>query len=268
MVNLTATLASLIAANHILDYLDVLDPFGHISVRNPNNNNTFFIALQMGAGVVSSLQDIGEYLILDGSGVNGTESGYAERYIHSEVLKRYPDVNAVVHSHNEDVLPYTITGSVSLEPTYHMAGFLGNHVPNFDIQSAYNGTDPQDMLVNTPRLGAALAAVLGTNTSRPTSPLYTTALQRGHGFITTGSSIEQVTEFAYYATSSARVQTRAISLLSSSGMGSQNPQYLSVDERKDSKDMNIWIRYKPWRQWVYQSERSGMYRNGLGSPPV
>ncbi|KAF2437231.1 MFS general substrate transporter [Karstenula rhodostoma CBS 690.94] len=59
MVNLTATLTTLIAANHILDYLDVLDPFGHISVRNSNKNSTFFIALQMGAGVVSSLQDIG-----------------------------------------------------------------------------------------------------------------------------------------------------------------------------------------------------------------
>ncbi|KAL5434598.1 hypothetical protein PMIN07_006963 [Paraphaeosphaeria minitans] len=268
MVNLTATLSSLIAANHVLDYLNVLDPFGHISVRNPDYNNTFFIALQMGAGVVSSIKDVGEYLISDGSGVNGTEGGYAERFIHSEVLKRYPDINAVVHSHNEDVLPYTITASVGLESTYHMAGFLGNHVPNFDIQSVYNNTDPQDMLVNTPRLGAALAAVLETNTSRPTSPLYTTALQRGHGFITTGSSIEQVTEFAYYATSSARVQTRAIGLLSSSGMGSQNPQYLSTEERKDSKNMNIWISYKPWKQWVYQSERSGMYINKLGTPPV
>ena len=125
MVNLTATLSTLIAANHVLDYLDVLDPFGHISVRNPNNNNTFFIALQMGAAVVSGAQDIGEYLVSDGSGVNGTEGGYAERYIHSEILKRYPDVNAVVHSHNEDVLPYTVAGSVSVEPTYHMAGFLG-----------------------------------------------------------------------------------------------------------------------------------------------
>src|SRR3989337_2517920 len=112
MVNITATLSTLIAANHVLDYLKVLDPFGHISVRNPNNNATFFIALQMGAAVVSGPQDIGEYLIADGSGVNGTKGGYAERYIHSEILKRYPDVNAVVHSHSEDVLPYTVVGSV------------------------------------------------------------------------------------------------------------------------------------------------------------
>ena len=125
MVNLTATLSTLIAANHILDYLDVLDPFGHISVRNPSNNDTFFIALQMGPAIVSGPGDIGEYLVADGSGVNGTEGGYAERYIHSEILKRYPDVNSVIHSHSEDVLPYTVVQSVSVQPTYHMAGFLG-----------------------------------------------------------------------------------------------------------------------------------------------
>ena len=133
MVNLTATLSSLIAANHILDYLNVLDPFGHISVRNPNNNATFFLAYQMGAAIVSGPHDIGEYLVSDGSGVSGTRGGYAERYIHSEILKRYPDVNAVIHSHSEDVLPYTITESVEVQPTYHMAGFLGKPISDQDL---------------------------------------------------------------------------------------------------------------------------------------
>jgi hypothetical protein len=39
-------------------------------------------------------------------------------------LKRYADVNAVVHSHAEDVLPYTVIDT-EVQPTYHMAGFLG-----------------------------------------------------------------------------------------------------------------------------------------------
>jgi ribulose-5-phosphate 4-epimerase/fuculose-1-phosphate aldolase len=39
-------------------------------------------------------------------------------------MKRYPDVNAVVHSHSEDVLPYTVINTEP-EPVYHMAGFLG-----------------------------------------------------------------------------------------------------------------------------------------------
>lgn len=58
--------------------------------------------------------------------MNGTVGGYAERYIHSAILKAYPDINAVVHSHAEDVLPYTVLDSISPEPVYHMAGFLGS----------------------------------------------------------------------------------------------------------------------------------------------
>jgi ribulose-5-phosphate 4-epimerase/fuculose-1-phosphate aldolase len=61
--------------------------------------------------------------------VNGTVGGYAERYIHSAIMKAYPDVNAVVHSHSEDVLPYTVLNSISPEPVYHMAGFLGPFYP-------------------------------------------------------------------------------------------------------------------------------------------
>jgi hypothetical protein len=46
------------------------------------------------------------------------------------------------------------------------------------------------MLVNSPRLGAALASTLGTNITQPTSPMHTTVLQRGHGFVTVGTSVE------------------------------------------------------------------------------
>lgn len=49
MVNITGLMSTLITANHILSYHNVLDSFGHISVRNPNTNDTFFIALQLGA---------------------------------------------------------------------------------------------------------------------------------------------------------------------------------------------------------------------------
>lgn len=126
MVNLTATLSTLITANHILHHHSILDSFGHISTRNPTNPSTFFIALQMGPAVVSGPSDIGEYRVSDGKPVNGTEGGYAERYIHSEIMRKFPDVVSVVHSHNEDVLPYTVLSDLELTSIYHMAGFLGS----------------------------------------------------------------------------------------------------------------------------------------------
>jgi hypothetical protein len=32
--------------------------------------------------------------------------------------------------------------------------------------------------------------------------------------------------------------------------------------------MNRWIVFKPWAQWVREVERSGMFVNELGTPPV
>lgn len=131
------------------------------------------------------------------------------------------------------------------------------------------------MLVNTPRLGAALASYFGTNTSHPTSPLHTTVLQRGHGFVTVGESVEQVVDYAYFAASNARVQTKAMLLagaLNGGGGdgcgGNVGVKYLSEQERRDTRNMNSWIAFKPWGSWVREVERSGMYENVLGTPPV
>ncbi|EOA90013.1 uncharacterized protein SETTUDRAFT_158652 [Exserohilum turcica Et28A] len=271
MVNITGLLSSLITANHILSYHNVLDSFGHVSVRNPETNTTFFIALQLGPAIISGRADIGEYHISDGSPLPGTKGGYSERFIHSEILKRYPDINAVVHSHAEDVLPFTILPDVAVEPTYHMAGFLGSAVPIFDIESAYQDGDARDLLVDTVRLGSKLAERFGRNESRWQSPKHSTVLQRGHGFVTVATSVQQVTDWAYYVASNARVQWKAVVLAGaqqqSHGCG-HGVQYLSQRERLDTAEMNRWIVFKPWRQWVIEVERSGRYINELGTPPL
>jgi hypothetical protein len=123
------------------------------------------------------------------------------------------------------------------------------------------------MLINTPSLGADLASYFGTNTTRPTSPLHPVVLQQGHGFAVAAESIEQVVDFAYYTASNARVQTNAMLLantLGGGGGGREGVMYLSTEERKATNEMNRW---KPWRSWVTEVERSGQYVNELGSPP-
>lgn len=126
MVNFTATLSALITANHILHYHEVVDAYGHVLVRNPNNDSTFFMSGYLAPALVSSMEDLIEYYVEDASPVDPNAGrGYSERNIHGEILKRFPSVNSVIHSHSENVLPYTISG-VSLQLTYHMAGFLGD----------------------------------------------------------------------------------------------------------------------------------------------
>lgn len=84
----------------------------------------------LASAVVSGPQGISEYLVADKTSVNSTEEKYAERYIHSEILKKYLDMNSVVHSHSEDVPPYTVLeAGEGLQSVYHMAGFRGMHFP-------------------------------------------------------------------------------------------------------------------------------------------
>lgn len=79
----------------------------------------------MAPAVVSSPADLIEYYVEDSATVDPeAKKGYSERFIHGELFKRFPEVNCVVHSHAEAVLPY-VTSGVPLLPVFHMAGFLG-----------------------------------------------------------------------------------------------------------------------------------------------
>jgi len=102
--------STLITANHILHHHAVLDAYGHISVRNPQNSATFFVSKSLAPALVSCREDIEEYYVEDASPVNkDAPKGYAERFIHSEVYKRYKDVNSVIHSHSEAVIPFSVS---------------------------------------------------------------------------------------------------------------------------------------------------------------
>jgi ribulose-5-phosphate 4-epimerase/fuculose-1-phosphate aldolase len=102
-----------------------VDAYGHISFRSPEDPEIFVLSGNRAPALVSSLKDLIEYRVSDSSAVDPKAGrGFLERFIHSEIYKRFPEVNCVVHSHSEDVLPY-VTGNVGLKPTFHISGFLG-----------------------------------------------------------------------------------------------------------------------------------------------
>jgi len=49
---------------------------------------------------------------------------YLERFIHAGIYEKRPDIMAVVHSHAEGVLPFTIS-KTPLVPVIHSAGDMG-----------------------------------------------------------------------------------------------------------------------------------------------
>src|ERR1700761_9641205 len=102
-------LEKLMHASHILHLHGILDGFGHISVRNPENPNTFF-GTGVAAALISSPDVFTEFQVSDGKPFKDEHlasrmSPYSEHYIHAAILAKFPDVNSVVHSHARDVLP-------------------------------------------------------------------------------------------------------------------------------------------------------------------
>ncbi|EMD00123.1 hypothetical protein BAUCODRAFT_64075 [Baudoinia panamericana UAMH 10762] len=295
--------STLITANHILHYHNVVDAYGHISVRNTQDTSTFFISKSLAPALVSSRDDIEEYRVSDASPVNPDAGrGYAERFIHSEIYKKYKGVQAVVHAHNEAVIPFSIS-SVPLRPVYHMGGAMGSLCPIYDISQHYKASDNlHSLLVNNEHLGAGLAAgfnpstmiskttnllrnfVTSQATQMPDFPPNPTVLMRGHGFTCIGASIEEAVWRAIYTCANARIQTTALLMQGSYNVGlvgerfgggeketgpakHEDIKYLSDRECKDAWTANQGHAYRPWKLWCAEVEASGLYHNELGSPP-
>jgi ribulose-5-phosphate 4-epimerase/fuculose-1-phosphate aldolase len=194
------SIAEFVVANRILaDQGVIADGFGHLSCRSPADPNRFFMSRAKAAGLVTA-DDVME---IDLAGQALDQQGrrmFSERFIHAEIYKARPEVNAVVHSHAPALLPFGVTGT-PLRPVSHMAGFLVRAAPVFEIREA--GGPDTNMLVSTPELGAALAKVLGQ------APV---VLMRGHGFNAVGASIRQAVSRSIYAEVNARVLTEALKM--------------------------------------------------------
>jgi ribulose-5-phosphate 4-epimerase/fuculose-1-phosphate aldolase len=197
---IAAATRELVDANHILFDQGVVDGFGHVSVRHPVRPQNFLLARSMAPGLVTE-KDILEF-DPNGEAVEaGGPTAYLERYIHSEIFRTRPDVNAVVHSHSPSVVPFSVVSGTKLRAICHMCGFLGSDTPVFEIRD-FAGTG-SDLLIRDNRLGAALAKSLG---DRPA------VLMRGHGSTVVGSNVRQVVFRAVYTEVGARLQSEAMRL--------------------------------------------------------
>ena len=98
-------IADLAAASRILFNQGVVDGYGHVSMRHPHAPDRFLMSRAMAPASVTPA-DIIEY-DLDSNPCNASgRSSFFERFIHGATYEARPEMNAVVHSHAEDVLPF------------------------------------------------------------------------------------------------------------------------------------------------------------------
>jgi ribulose-5-phosphate 4-epimerase/fuculose-1-phosphate aldolase len=222
----------LVAANRTLARFGVLDAFGHVSVRDPKDPKRYLISRSIAPESVVASDILA--LDLDSQAVHPEDQDkllYRERFIHGEIYKVRPDVNAVVHSHSPTVVPFTVT-KAKLRPLLHNAGFLGLGAPLFEIRkSAGHGTD---LMILTPDLGKDLAKKLGKEAA--------VVLMRGHGDSVVGPSLPNAVFRAYYTEINARQQLAAITI-----GGAIN--FLTKAESMTSNDAMLRASARPWALW-------------------
>lgn len=223
-------IADVVVANHILANEGVVDGYGHVSIRDPTDPNKFLMSRSNAPELVTAA----DVLVHDLDGNTPAPASvklYLERFIHAEIYRARPDVNAIVHCHSPSLIPFGVTG-VALRPLYHMSAFLGGGVPVFDIRKAAKG--PTDMLVRTPELGKALAQSLGEHPA---------ALMRGHGAVIVGRDIQQAVFRSVYTELNAHLQSQALAL------GSK-VIYLDAEEAKKAEESTGGTISRPWELWL------------------
>src|SRR5262249_4036723 len=124
-------IADLVVASRILVQEGVLDSFGHVTVRSLKNPNHYFMPRAMPPALVTA-NDIVE-LDVDSVPIDANAPRTnGERFIHGEIYRVRPDVQAVVHSHSPAWIPFSISPDRPLRQVLHMAGFLPGRVSVFD----------------------------------------------------------------------------------------------------------------------------------------
>jgi HCOMODA/2-hydroxy-3-carboxy-muconic semialdehyde decarboxylase len=223
-----AVTEDIVIGSRVLAEFGVLDGFGHVSARDPNNPNHFLMSRSLAPALVTA-DDIMAF-DLDGNAIDARgRSVFLERFIHSEIYKARPDVMSVVHTHSPGVIPFSVT-QVPLRPMYHSAAFLAAGTPVWDIRKEFGETD---MLARDGARGKSLAEALG---DKPV------VLMRGHGDVTVGPSVKMAVFRAYYTDVNARLQSQALAL-----GGEVN--YLTPGEGAKADAVNFVVIDRIWGLW-------------------
>jgi L-ribulose-5-phosphate 4-epimerase len=160
-------------AGQVLHHLGLVDYLGHCSARVPGTDRV--VIKPKHSPVTRSPGQLGPanmvVIDLDGDLVEGDQQPPAERFIHTEIYRARPDVNAVVHTHQTAATLLGVTGA-PLKPLLH--------VPSVLTDGGRIETWPVPRLVTTAELGRRLATALGDASL---------CHLRGHGIVSVSTDI-------------------------------------------------------------------------------
>jgi HCOMODA/2-hydroxy-3-carboxy-muconic semialdehyde decarboxylase len=228
----------LATANRIVANEGVLDAFGHVSMRHPDNPNRYLLSRSRSPELVEP-DDFIEY-DLDSRPVR--EPGatqYSERVIHGEIYKARPDVMSVCHHHAPAFMPLIVTGA-DYVPVFHLGAVGGIRPPYWDQHDEFGDTN---MLVVKPEEGASLARALGS---------HSIVLMRRHGVTAVGTSVKDCVFRTIFSARNADFQSRAMALGTIASL-SRGEAELSAKISTGTTGLT-----RSWEYWSVRLARAGL----------
>jgi ribulose-5-phosphate 4-epimerase/fuculose-1-phosphate aldolase len=230
-----AACADLIHANHILGHEEILDAYGHVSIRHPERPDHFV----MSRARAPELVEYEDLMDFDGAGEPGSGTGqtpYIERFIHASLYATRSDVMAICHNHTLSILPFGISKTTRLRSVIHSARFLGGDVPVWDMADEFG--PETDMLVRNLDHGNSLARSVGDRSL---------ALMRGHGSVVVAGTVADLVAMCLGMDRNARVQLAAI------GLGECIPLHDGEHRRPQASGAGLASDNRAWEYYVQRA---------------
>ena len=162
---------------------------GHVSVRVPDDHSAFFMkahSIGLDEITLENILTIG----MDGEVIAGTAKRHSEVYIHSEIYRARPDVQAVIHTHSTYSVAFSCTGR-PLRPLCQGGAAFAGALPVF------TGTID---LIRSAELGRGVAAALGSHAA---------VLLKNHGVVMAARSLEEAVVLLVMLENATHVQLLA-----------------------------------------------------------
>src|SRR5471032_3266050 len=236
--------AELALANRIVAHEGVIDAFGHVSMRHPDNPGRYFLSRSRAPELVTP-EDFIEY-DLESQPLHDPGIGqYSERVIHGEIYKARPEVMSVCHHHCPAFMPLIATGA-DYVPIFHLGAVGGVKPPYWDQHDEFGDTN---MLVVKPEDGASLARALGRNWM---------VLMKRHGVTVAGTSVRDCVFRCVFSARNAEYQVRAMTI--GNNVASLTPGEAHLAGSISSKTTGL---TRSWEYWSMRVAKSGGMAGGL-----
>lgn len=181
----------LIDAGLVLDSEGLADlTRGHVSIRVPGDPTHFYMKPHSFGFDEITMENM-VVCNLAGDKVSGGGRRHSEVFIHSEIYKKRPDVNSVIHAHPTYAVAFSATGQ-TLAPISQPSVAFADGLPYF--------TQAID-LVRTQELGAAVADALGAHKA---------VLMRNHGVAVVGASVDEAVILTIMLENACQIQLAAM----------------------------------------------------------